>query len=294
MATSRHWCLLQLSVLFSIFTSVTVMAAVSDKPPFYKISYQGKSAYLLGSIHVGRDDFYPMAPQIEAAFAKAGALVVEVDSEQGDVMPLIRRYGMTTLAPNSQTQQRMAVYCKTRQAVCNALTAYSPWMQAMQLSEFRFGRLGYQAQWGVDQVLIQKNRGRPLIELESMAFQFKLLSSFEPDTQWQMVLDIIDAPDDEMLALIYAWRLGDEAAIDELMVDQMQDGEDTYFIDKILWQRNIDMSHKIAQLMADTEIASPLFIVVGAGHVVGDKSIPVKMQTLYRAQIQNCWQTECR
>ena len=294
MATSRHWFLLLLITLFTAFSSVSVLAAVTDKPPFYKISYQGKSAYLLGSIHVGRDNFYPMAPQIEDAFSLAGALVVETDIDNADTAELIRRYGMTAQAQDSETKQRMDSYCQTRQPICSALGGYSPWIQATQLTMLRFDSMGYQAQWGVDQVLMQKNRDRPLIELESTEFQFRLMASFAPKTQWDMVLEAIDAPDDEMLTLINAWRLGDEKALDELLAGQMQSGEDTELIEKILWQRNIDMSHKIAQLMADKNTPSPLFVVVGAGHVVGDKSIPAKMQALFQAQIQNCWEKPCR
>lgn len=293
MATSRHWCLLLLVTLFTFFSSLSALAAVSDKPPFYKISYQGKSAYLLGSIHVGRDDFYPMASQIEDAFAQAGALVVEADINSADMSELIRRYGMTAVEQDSETKQRMESYCQIRQPVCNALASYSPWMQAMQLTMFRFEGIGYQAQWGVDQMLMQQNRNRLLIELESTEFQLKLMSSFSPKAQWDMVIEAIDVPDSEMLTLINAWRLGDENTLDELLAGQMQNGEDTELIEKMLWRRNIDMSHKIAQLMADKEIPSPLFIVVGAGHVVGDKGIPIKMNALYQAKIQNCWTKQC-
>lgn len=34
-------------------------AVAADTPPFYQINYQGKTAYLLGSIHVGQPDFLP-------------------------------------------------------------------------------------------------------------------------------------------------------------------------------------------------------------------------------------------
>ncbi|MCG9695523.1 TraB/GumN family protein [Shewanella sp. Isolate11] len=297
MATSRHFSLLVLIGLLSLFAITKVMAAVSDKPPFYKISYQGKSAYLLGSIHVGSEDFYPMAPQIETAFDNASALVIEADIENADVGKLINRYGKTpiakTEAQDQLTAKRLEGYCQNNITVCNALAGYSPWLQATQLSVMRFGLLGYQPHWGVDQVLIGKNRSRPIIELENAEFQFQLLSSFGGEDQWDMVLEAIEVSDEEMMALINAWRSGDEVAIDQLMVGQLQHGDDIEMLDKILWQRNIDMSHKIAKLMTKQDSDEPLFIVVGAGHVVGDKGIPIKMKSLYQASIQNCWQQKC-
>lgn len=293
MATSQRLCLLLMVLLVGLFSSTQIRAAVTDKPPFYQINYQGKTAYLLGSIHVGREDFYPMAPQIEAVFAKAGALVVEVDVTQTDVVSLIRRYGLMPQQQDEATAQRMARFCQSNQAICSALKPYSPWMQAMQLGVMRFDALGYQAQWGVDQILTQKNGQRPVIELESSEFQFELMASFAPQVQWEMVLEAIEAPDEEMLALITAWRAGDEAAIDQLMVGQMQQGDDMSLIDKMLWQRNQAMSRKIADLMTRDTTPAPLFIVVGAGHVVGDKSIVAIMRQQFKAQLQNCWQQAC-
>ncbi|GIU16237.1 protein GumN [Shewanella colwelliana] len=293
MATSRGSLLLALVGLFYFFSGTDAKAAVTDKPPFYQLEYRGKTAYLLGSIHVGRDDFYPMAPQIERAFAKAGALVVEADIDNVDVMALIRQYGLSSTPQGANVEQRMAQYCQYRGTLCDSLRPYSAWMQAMQLSVMRFDELGYQAQFGVDQMLVQKNRPRPLIELESTEFQFKLLASFSAKTQWDMVIEAIDAPDDEMLNLIYAWRDGDEEALDKLMQAQMP-GEDTELLEKLLWQRNVNMSNKIAQLMADDSTPEPLFIVVGAGHVVGGKSIPAKMQQLFDVKATNCWQQRCQ
>ncbi|WP_110455740.1 TraB/GumN family protein [Shewanella algidipiscicola] len=293
MATSQRWCLLLMVLLVGLFNSEDVRAAVTDKPPFYQINYQDKTAYLLGSIHVGREDFYPMAPQIEAVFAKAGALVVEVDVTQADAVNLIRRYGLTSQQQDEATTQRMASFCQANEATCSALKPYAPWMQAMQLGVMRFDALGYQAQWGLEQILTQKNGQRPVIELESGEFQFELMASFDPQVQWEMVFEAIDAPDEEMLALITAWRTGDETAIDQLMVGQMQQGDDTHLIDKMLWQRNQAMSRKIADLMTQDTTPAPLFIVVGAGHVVGDKSIGAIMQQQFKAKLQNCWQQAC-
>lgn len=293
MATSRPRLLTIGMLLLTGILSLNALAAPEDKPPFYKISYQGKQAYLLGSVHVGLADFYPMATQIEAAFAEAGALAVEADTSKADIMGLIRQYGLTQVTADAKTQARMQRFCQNRAELCNQLQPYSPWMQAMQLSVMRFSALGYQAQWGVDQVLQGKNGSRPVIELESTEFQFQLMASFNANTQWEMVLEAIDAPDDEMQQLIKAWRSGDEAALDDLMQGQMLHDGDQALIDKMLWQRNEQMTTKILSLMTNQTTPSPLFVVVGAGHVVGDKGIPAKFSRIEDVKVQNCWQQAC-
>lgn len=293
MATSRPRLFTIGILLLTGIMSLGAMAASDDKPPFYKLSYQGKQTYLLGSIHIGQADFYPMAEQIETAFAKSGALAVEADTSKADIMGLIRKYGLTQMAADAKTQARLADYCRSRSEICTPMQAYAPWMQAMQFSVMRFASLGYQAQWGVDQVLQSKNGERPVIELESTEFQFELMASFSPKLQWEMVLEAIDAPDEEMELLVRAWRSGDEAALDDLMQGQMLHDGDKELIDKMLWQRNEQMTAKIRALMMQQDGPSPLFVVVGAGHVVGDKGIPAKFAAIEGAKVQNCWQTAC-
>ncbi|QYJ90452.1 TraB/GumN family protein [Shewanella halotolerans] len=293
MATSRPRLLTIGILLLTGIMSLSAMAAGDDKPPFYKITYQGKQTYLLGSIHIGQADFYPMAEQIEAAFAKSGALAVEADTNKADIMGLIRKYGLAQVAADAKTQTRLEEYCHTRREICTPMQPYAPWMQAMQFSVMRFASLGYQAQWGVDQMMLSKNGSRPVIELESTEYQFKLMASFSPQMQWDMVLEAIDAPDEEMVQLIKAWRSGDEAGLDALMQGQMLHDGDKELIDKMLWQRNEQMTAKIRSLMMQQDGPSPLFVVVGAGHVVGDKGIPAKFTGIEGAKVQNCWQTAC-
>ncbi len=292
MATSQHRRILGIALLISIGWANTVLAAVEDKPPFFRVDYQDQTAYLLGSIHVGKADFYPMAKQIEAKFESAAALVVEADAASADIMALIKKYGLKQVAMDDETQSVLDEYCQTKTRVCAALAGFSPWLQSMQLGMNRFEELGYSANYGVDQVLISKNRGRPLLELESTEFQFQLLSSFDEESQLGMVREAIESPDDEMHELVSAWRSGDEQHIAELMERQMSDDEDTVMLEKLLWQRNVDMADRIVQLMADTSTPQPMFIVIGAGHLVGDKSIPIEL-VKHGVKVKNCWEKQC-
>ena len=41
------------------------------------------TVYLFGTIHVGRTDFYPLAPVIEASFKAADTLITEADLAHG-------------------------------------------------------------------------------------------------------------------------------------------------------------------------------------------------------------------
>lgn len=293
MATSQLSGILALMWGVCLVCSFSVLAAPEDTPPFYKIEYKGNTAYLLGSIHVGKADFYPMADQIESLFASAESLVVEADTDNADISGLINQYGSKSVSADMKTQALLDRYCHSKEKMCASIKGFSPWLQSMQFSMARFEKLGLTAPYGVEQIFISKNRGRPLLELESTEFQFQLMSSFSDETQWKMVKEAIEAPDDEMHSLVNAWRSGDEVQLNQLMEGQMIDDGDLLMVEKFLWQRNLNMANKIRELMTAESTPQPMFIMVGAGHVVGPKSI-VNELIKRGATLSLCWEHSCQ
>ncbi|MBB1390301.1 TraB/GumN family protein [Shewanella sp. SG44-6] len=246
-------------------------ATALDSPVFYKIEYQQQQAYLLGSIHIGRQDFYPLGQHIESAFKQADALVVEADISQGDTGALLQQYGALSADIAADVNATRQVYCQSHQSLCQALAPYAPWLQSAQISMGRYAQLGYSADQGVDAYFMANRSDKALVELESMQFQFELISSFSTATQMQMLDDSINVSDAEMLDLIYAWRQGDASALATIMESQAGDANE--LLEKLLWQRNHTMTQKIIQLLQQRNYKQ-LFIVVGAGHIVGQQAIP--------------------
>ncbi|NRD75611.1 TraB/GumN family protein [Shewanella sp. VB17] len=292
MATSQLNGILIVIWVFLLTSIFSVQALAGDKPPFYQIEYKGKKAYLLGSIHMGIADFYPMDPIIESLFNSAESLVVEADIANVDINALISKYGLKPVTADVKTQMLLDDYCHSRREMCSAVKGFSPWLQSMQFGVARFEALGYSAAYGVEQQFIAKNNNKPLLELESTEFQFQLMSSFSDKVQWKMVKETIEAPDAEMHDLVNTWRRGDEVHLSELMEGQMIDEGDLLMIEKVLWQRNQQMATKIHQLMGAESTPQPMFIIVGAGHVVGSKSI-VKELIKEGVKVKNCWDLIC-
>ncbi len=299
MATSQWWRFV--AICWSALLSCSsVWAASNDTPPFYQIQFQGKTAYLLGSIHIGRADFYPMPAQVESAFDRAKGLVVEIDLDKVDSNALLQQYGMANKAKgldwssrDQQTMAAMKAYCAKKAELCQSLKAYAPWLQASQLNLIRYKELGYSADYGVDSHLLEHKKNLPVFELETAQAQFQLLASFDAPTQWSMVREAIEAPNAELLALVSAWRAGSEAGLDKLMREQLASDGDTTLLDKILWQRNHTMADGVIKLMSSPATPSPLFVVVGAGHVVGDKSV-VQLLKQSGATVSACWRETCQ
>ncbi len=58
--------------------------AAAKKALFWKVSSGENVGYLLGSIHLGSKNMYPLAKEVEDAFERSTALIVEVDINRVD------------------------------------------------------------------------------------------------------------------------------------------------------------------------------------------------------------------
>ncbi|MCF1427776.1 MAG: TraB/GumN family protein [Shewanella sp.] len=267
--SKRCWLLLPLLLL-----SLGTWAAPTVRPPFFKLEYQGQTAWLLGSVHVGKADFYPLPDVIDKAFRQSGSLVVEADTGKTDLLPLVRQYGLKQHPLSNSQQQQLADYCAHKQAFCQSIAGLAPWLQASQIAMEQFQALGLAPQAGVDEHFLSRRADKNLYELEGVEQQFAMLASFNSDIQWLMLEEAIEGTPQDAKALIDAWLSGNNVQLAKLMEGDLQQPHQQEFIQKLLWDRNHSMADTVQQLMQDKQIKQPLFIIIGAGHLVGRQSIP--------------------
>ncbi|MFQ6371574.1 TraB/GumN family protein [Shewanella sp. YIC-542] len=286
MASTRHrWRLL---CAIALFVSNLALAAPSVTPLFYQVTWQGKSAWLLGTLHVGKADFYPLPARITKALSQSSALVLEADVQAPAVATLMQRYGLQKVVADRDTQQRVDDFCRPM-GNCQQLARLSPWLQAIQISMLRFAEMGLTADYGVEQHLL--HYGKPLLTLETVESQLQLLAGVDLPTQWRMVRESIAAPDEEMQALVDAWQQGNAAAIAQLTSSQLQHQGGDVLLEKMLWQRNRQMAQRLQQLLQQHD--SPLFVAVGSAHLAGTDSLLRYLQQA-GANVRDCWQETCR
>jgi len=271
-ATSRlvGWGLLALALF-----GQPVWGAVDDKPPFFSFNFQGKTVHLLGSIHVGQADFYPLPAPVAQAFEQAGALVVEADvtNPQTDMMALLRQYAMEPMTPGKETLAALAQFCDGKANLCQQLAAMSPWLQATQITLMRFAEAGLEAQYGVDQHLLEHHGDKKILELESIGFQFKLMHELPAATQWSMVDDALAMEDEQIRTMIASWRQGDTQTLQALL-EQDMGGNDARLHQLLLTDRNRNMADTLMRMLGAADTPDHLFVVVGAAHLLGEQSLP--------------------
>ena len=75
------------ALLLSLVSQAAFAAGVSEtssqrRGQLYRITHEGKVSYLFGTIHVGKDGFYPLDAEASRALLDSNTLVLELDIRQ--------------------------------------------------------------------------------------------------------------------------------------------------------------------------------------------------------------------
>lgn len=254
------------------------------RPLFFEVKAPGAvhPLHLLGSIHVLDQKELPWAREIDRAFDAAEVLAIEADPRSADGAALVTRLGL--LPPEQRLEDRVApeVWDRARRAAeahghaAEALARLRPWLAALLLSGLTFAKLGYSEELGVERHFIQRAAGeKSLLELEGMEVQLRLFDSMGRDVE-EAMLDAAARPEAELRAeleqLVGAWKRGDGAALEAAFMEPARASPALRrFNERLFYERNASMADSIARLAAG---ARRVFVVVGAGHLVGERGIP--------------------
>ncbi|GJJ00818.1 conjugative transfer protein GumN [Duganella rhizosphaerae] len=261
--------------------------SVVHRGQLYRVTHDGKTSYLFGTIHVGKDGFYPLDPVVSRALLDSKALVIELDIRQDAPFQLaLARHGRY---PDGDTLQRHlspAALRLTVQALARAgmslqsVQQYKPWLIANLLIGAEMELHGFQRSQAVEYALLAaaKSQDKAVRELESADYQLSLFDTLDERQQEQYLLEnLADLADGASLkkstALIDAWNAADAPAIRAAW--QSATSGDTIsagFMNRVLLgKRNPEMANNIERIMQQEPAA---FVGVGLLHLVGDDGLP--------------------
>ncbi|MGH6610175.1 MAG: TraB/GumN family protein [Burkholderiaceae bacterium] len=260
---------------------VGVAHAQTDRGLAWKIEKDGKTSYLLGTVHFWKQQWLPLNAPIEQAFANSKTLAVEADVEKMDAAAVAGRMmlpGAETLASRLDGALYSQVKAEAEKIGIPeaAVNKFKPWAVMMVFAATKVQQLGYAPDAGIDLHLIKKAKaaGKPVVELESAEQQLQMLDSLTARTQSGLLAEYFASSErtpQVVEAIIGAWKRGDADALFALNRKGFSDDEvKREFEDKFLYQRDLAMTRKIEDLMRQP---GPHFIAVGALHLVGPRSI---------------------
>lgn len=260
--------------------------AENDRLPLWQLTGKGKQAYLLGSFHFGTADMYPLPSPVETAYAACDTLVVELDItaiDPAQASNIILTQGMyPTLDANLRHVLNDADWQRLNHVVedlglpIEYIQQQRPWMVFLTLSQQLYLNLGFQQDYGIDWHFLQRahRQNQHIVELETLADQLgylQQLSEAEQLTLLQTTLHEFDEAKQKTKQLVANWRHSKLKEVDEFINGWFDDKPMLQRVQQILLQdRNRRMVTDINTLL--TAGKTP-FVVVGAGHLVGDGSV---------------------
>ena len=276
--------ILALLLIMQLSAVVIPSARAGEGQLLWQVSSRSGTAYLFGSIHFGRQDMYPLAPVIIDAFAESDALVVEANILEADAVMVARMlvsHGMYQDGANLKahispaTWQALSEAAKRFGVPVELFQSQKPWFAAMTLITFGLKHNGYSEELGIDRYFIKRaKKNKPIIELESISQQFDLLAGLSEDEQEAFLVQTLKDLDQggrHLETMINAWKNGDEQEMDSVINESFQATSETERFYKLLFvDRNVAMTAKIQELLKER---TTYFVVVGAGHLVGESGI---------------------
>jgi len=258
--------------------SASFCRAEPDLHSFWELHGKYNTVYLLGSIHVLRPADYPLAAPIMAAYAQAGALVMEVDLDAVDLSEVQKDLLQAAQLPDGTTLEQVlgpARYAHA-QGLARDLSVdlkpfdrFAPWFVAEAISEQQLDRLGFRSESGVEMFFLNLAHadGKTIGGLETAQDQIALFQTMPLELQADYLVSSLaegrDLPAqvDQMVA---AWRHGDTHWFTAEFAREF--GDEPQLYESVLVARNRKWLPKIEALLAEHR---NYLVIVGAGHLVG-------------------------
>lgn len=274
-------------IIFLFLLNITVYSqnviSQERKNFLWKVKSEDNTVYVLGSLHMMKQEDYPLNKNIEDAFSKCEVLAVEAninDISQFDIKTLME----SAFYPDGETiedhvsqETYEIIKSETERLGLPILfvNRQKPWFLALTLTSTELLKIGFNPSYGIDMHFINKANGqKKVIELESLDYQFNLLSNLSDDEQESLLLYTfkdLHILEKELLVLTSAWKSGDVKTVESIMIKSFSENGGMFsFYEKLINKRNRNMVSKIEEYLEDDK---PYFVIIGAGHLVGKKGI---------------------
>ncbi len=258
------------------FLLIKPLSADNGKPDLWQIKNADKISYLFGSIHLGKEDLYPLSKTVQNAYSSTDYLVVEIDLKPGDeekLGSLIQKHGLDVSRPLEQrlTPETLLVYqkaCLVKKLPCEQFAPFKAWFVSVQLSVMQMLALGYDEKLGIDKHFLDlaHQSDKKIISLESAESQINIFADFTQQQQELLLVQSLEITDNDILDLLNSWKSGDDDLMLSIFKKDIEKPGAKEMYQSILDDRNFNMAAQIGKAI---NAGKSLFVVVGAGHMIG-------------------------
>jgi uncharacterized protein YbaP (TraB family) len=253
----------------------------------WKIDSEHNAVYLLGSIHILRQEDHPLPKLMEDAYDGADALVFEIDLDSAETVGAQYMILSKATGDGPNTLRSMltedAYDIVTREAAelglsINQLGVFEPWFVALYINQLKVEQLGFESKYGVDEYFYNKAQqaGKDLYALETLEYQVDCFDQLNWSDQEMLLLEMfaelaIYEADSEIM--VDSWRTGNTTTLEEMVLGPFEEYPHLYT--KFVSERNENWLPQIEGFLQESD---DYLVIVGAGHLVGPDGLITLLQ----------------
>jgi len=272
-----------IAVYFTLlFLSIPFAGAKTGNSFIWSFASGDNTVYLLGSIHVLNKESYPLPEEIKNIYNCCRRIVFETDLDSMDDSSMqgkMLRRGMypkgQTLSDNisSETYEMLREKLETSGLSILQFDQFRPWMVALTITGSEMIRLGFDPELGLDRSFFNmaKQDSKELLFLESNEFQINLFAGLgrtKQEALLRQVLIEIKIIESMFADMVSAWKSGSAEKLNSIMNESFRGFPDLH--DRLITKRN---RRWVAKILNMARQQGDLLVVVGAAHLVGEKSV---------------------
>ena len=253
----------------------------------WEVRKDGHSLLLGGTIHVLREEDYPLPAAYQRAYEQADLVIFETDLRdtqspqfQQTLLSTVRYPANESLADylSPEAMEALSQHCAERGIPISMLLPFKPAWTMLTLLSLELQRLGI-ASTGVDHFYTEQalRENKPIAGLESARQQLDFISSLGIGNESELVLHTLQelTQTEALLAqMVQMWREGDLEAMDRVFVEPMAtDYPEIYRT--LLVERNAAW---LPQLEHHLQGRNKTLALVGVAHLVGEDGLLKQLQ----------------
>ncbi|HUR57325.1 MAG TPA: TraB/GumN family protein [Opitutaceae bacterium] len=273
--------------LASLLGLLAVASPLVAQSSVWKVTRGPNTIYVGGTIHLLRPSDFPLPREFETAFAASGKLFFETDiarMQSPEMMQVIATKGIFTDGTTLEKVLTPAAWRAT-QAWCERsglpieqVSRMRPWFLTLTMALLELQKLGISGE-GVDVHFFQRAAaaGKKTGELEPFERHLRFLTELGAGHESEMVAQSVEELDEipeKLSGMLAAWKNGDLAQLDTLMLQDMRAKHPSIF-KELLVDRNKAWVPKLDEMLKTPEVE---FVLVGAGHLAGAEGLIAQLR----------------
>ena len=276
---------------FLLITAVLIASAAGAQPghplTLWAVDGRANTVFILGSVHLLREQDHPLPSRIDEAYAEAEAIVMEIDMDDLDpiaMQTLITKLGRLNDGRTLADIMGPELYAEAQKAAAemdiplDLLAQTEPWLAAITIEQMALARIGFNPRFGIEMHVMSKaaQDGKTIDGFETIDEQLGFLDGLSVESQRDLLMQTLSEGihiENMMDSLITAWRHGDVDFFEDHVLVEMQAYLELYRA--IVADRNERWVNRIDQLL---EHDDDYLVVVGALHLVGPDGVPTLLE----------------